>query len=790
MNRLARAIGLQNEGRLNEAETLFHEVIADDPAQWAAYYSLCVMALQRGDPASALLWSEQGLQQSHTPELYFAHGSCIQASGHLEDALTSYDKALEIKPDYIEVLINSGALLRQMLRHQDALERFNRVLTFAPEHTAALANTAILLTEFKQSEQAIALFERLLRIDPDYDFGKGLLCFERLHIGDWNQFYPLAEDILSGVRAGKKVCKTLAFMDLADSAEDHLKAARIFANHYCPRHAPLWQGEAYSHDRIRVAYVSPDLREHPVGHLLVGVIEHHDKNRFEPIAISLGIEDGSRIRERMRAAFDRFIDARLMGSEAIARLLREMEVDIAVDLAGYTADSRTEVFAYRPAPVQINFLGYAGTLGTDYMDYILADAQVIPPQLKCYYSEQALYLPHCYLPTDNSLRIAEDTPSRQDFGLPETGFVFCSFSHAHKINPPLFDVWMRLLAQVPGSVLWLAAQNEITQRNLRRETQARGIDPQRLIFAGRLPSVEQHLARYRQADLFLDTYPYNAHTTAADALMAGLPLVTARGTAFPSRVASSLLHAIGMEDLVTDSLGDYEAKALQIATSPVLLSELKARLQANRLTYPLFDTAAYCRDLETAYVSALRNHQKPNHPQALSEEPLASGTTTSSLDLGCGNRPKNPFNAGELHGIDVRENLAANIKQADLVLEPIPFADERFEYVTAHDFLEHVPRVIYVPQRRNAFVELMNEVYRVLKPGGLFLSLTPAYPHAEAFQDPTHVNIITEMTFLAYFDNVNRWAAAYGFKGAFLVRLQEWRGHHLLTVLQKVPLNP
>ena len=514
---------------------------------------------------------------------------------------------------------------------------------------------------------------------------------------------------------------------------------------------------------------------------MAGIFEHHDKSRFETIAISLGIDDHSRLRERMLKAFDHFIDARLMGSQQIAEKMREMEVDIAIDLAGYTSDSRIDVFAYRPAPTQVGYLGYPGTSGTDYIDYIIADRHIIPEEHRDFYSEQVVYLPDTYLPTDASLVIAEQTPTRADCGLPETGFVFCSFSHDYKISPRVFDVWMHLLDQVPGSVLWLMSRADASLRNLRHEAQQRGIDPSRLVFASRVPRVEDHLARYRQADLFLDTHPYNAHTTAADALMTGLPVITYMGNAFPARVAGSLLNAIGLPELITHSLEDYEALALELATDPKRLADVKGRLLANRATQPLFNTANFCRNLEKIYINMSQTTEK-QVPES-TKLPIAR---TKCLDLGCGPRPQNPYNADEVFGIDVRGDLGANIRRADLAIEAIPFPDNTFDYVTAFHFIEHIPRVIYAPNHRCAFVELMNEIYRVLKVGGFFLSVTPAYPDPSVFQDPTHVNIITEQTFPLYFDHVNRWAGPYGFTGAFVIHNQKWQSDTLMTLMRKV----
>ncbi|MDO9003195.1 MAG: tetratricopeptide repeat protein [Aquabacterium sp.] len=616
---LIRGIELQNKGQIAEAEALFRTYLLTHPADGAALYSLAVILLQRGDHAQALELLSAGVAKCPTfAPLWMAYANVLQAFGRAADAMASYDKALELNPEYTEVLLNSGVLLRDQQRHLEALERFKRVLAIKPDHEAAMGNSGIILTEFKRSDEAIAMFERLLAVNPNYDYGHGLLAYERLHACDWTGFAENSAKIISGIKAHQKSCKSLPLMAFSDDCQDHQISAQIFATRFPVSKNPLWTGERYRHKKIRLAYVSPDLREHPVGHLMAGIFEHHDKSRFETVAISLGIDDKSRLRSRMLACFDKFVDARTMTSRQIAELMREMEIDVAVDLAGYTADSRTDLFAHRPVPAQANFLGYPGTLGTSYMDYIIADRHVIPPEHQRFYNEKVLYLPDAYLPTDAGLKISERTPTRQECGLPDTGIVFCSFSHDYKINPPLFDIWMRLLAQVPGSVLWLMSRSQASQANLRKEAQLRGVDPSRLVFAGRVPLVEDHMARYRQADIFLDTHPYNAHTTAADALMAGLPVVTFMGGAFPARVAASLLHAIGLPELVADSAAGYEALALKLATNPELLSGVKAKLQANKATYPLFDTDSFCKNLEAIYVSMWRQSELGGAVDALS----------------------------------------------------------------------------------------------------------------------------------------------------------------------------
>ncbi len=617
---LVGAINAQDAGRMDEAVTLFHQALAIQPGNPAACYSLGVIAMRNNDHNQAIKWAETGISASPSfAPLRFLAGSALRAAGaNLDVVLKFFDDAIALQPNYIEALVNSGVVLRDMMRHKEALERFNRVLEIDPNYTTALANCGVLLTEFKQSEQAIGMFRRLLQVKPDYDYGPGLLCFEQLHVCDWNGYDEAVEQILAGTRSGQRNCKSLAMMAISDFAGDHLQSARLFGEHMYPKPPKLlWQGEVYRHDRIRLAYISPDLREHPVGHLMTGVIEHHDKTRFETIAISLGIDDNSRIRTRMIKAFDRFVDAKSLHSNQIAQLIRELEVDILVDLAGYTADSRPEVLVQKPAPIQVNFLGYAGSVGMDHMDYLIADRHVVPREHWPYYSEKIVYLPDAYMPTDGSLEIPAAAPLRSAYGLPDSGVVLCAFGHDYKISPKIFSIWMRVLNAMPGSVLWLMSRSEVSQRNLRAAAQANGVDPSRLIFATRVPRVEDHLARYQLADFFLDTFPYNAHTTAADALMSGLPVLTCMGRGFHARVAGSLAHAAGLPELVTHSLADYEALALALAQQPERVQRLKAKLREARATSPLFDTPRYCRNLEAAYIAMWRQYQLGDAPDAL-----------------------------------------------------------------------------------------------------------------------------------------------------------------------------
>jgi protein O-GlcNAc transferase len=366
-----------------------------------------------------------------------------------------------------------------------------------------------------------------------------------------------------------------------------------------------------------VAYLSSDFREHPVAYLTAGMFEHHDKSKFETTAISWRPSDGSELRRRLEAAFDRFIDVEAQTDDEVASLIRSLEIDILIDLTVLTKFARPNIPARRPAPVQVNYLGYAATMGADYIDYIIADPTLIPASERKHYLEKVAYLPHNLLPHDAGGRAISDRAfTRAEFGLPENGFVFCCFNNAYKLTPHFFAARMKLLKAIPGSVLWLTRDNAAAVDNLRKEAIAAGVDPDRLVFADRLPSLADHLARHRLADLFLDTLPYNAHTTASDALWAGLPVLTQIGETFAGRVAASLLTAIGLPELIAQTPEQFESIAIELATQPMRLAAIRAKLAQNRATMPLFDTGLYTRHLERAYEAMHQRHQsglRPDH---------------------------------------------------------------------------------------------------------------------------------------------------------------------------------
>ena len=576
-----QAIALQGGAEHNDAIALLNQALQIAPNDFAALYSLGISLGATGQKMAALDCFIKATEAA--PQLAIGHMAKAQSYadiGLADDALICFDKAIEVDPYYTQAYTNKAALLQAINRHQEALLTLIACVDVDPLNVTALEGQGLLLGQFKQFDLSVNAFKRALEIDPNYSYGEGHLMHARLSCCDWTDYEESRQRIFDGIRAGEKVCGPLTIMSITDDAELARQCIEIYAkDKYGEPLFKLWNGEKYAHRRKRVAFISADFRIHPVGYLLIEMIENFDKEKFELTGVFTGTPDGSDLWKRYRCAFDHYIDAKNMPSLELAKLLRVMEIDIAIDLSGHTEGTRLDVLSHRPAPVQMTYLGFPGTLGLPFIDYLIADPRIIPPELQKHYAEKILYLPHCYLPRDTSVVPSPITPKRSDFGLPEEGFVFCSFNHDYKINPPLFKVWMDLLKEVPGSVLWLMKLNQTAEANLIETTRKHGIDPCRIFFASRLLKVEDHLARYRLADLFLDTFPYNGHTTAGDALCANLPVVTLCGESFASRVASSLLNDLAMRELSCTSLNEYKDRALQMATDSDILMNFKHKLQ-------------------------------------------------------------------------------------------------------------------------------------------------------------------------------------------------------------------
>ena len=538
------------------------------------------------------------------PDLVEAHnnrGAIRQMAGDWAGALACYDAAIGFRSDYAEALSNRGNVLIQLRRYDEALISFDRALALTPGRPSALNGRAGILVKLKRFEEALAAYRQLRGIDRQNPYALGGMTIAAMNLCDWNTVERITPEVTRAIADSTAVVAPFPFLGLSDDRALQLKCAQnAVAELGLSATAPLWRGERYDHARIRLGYVSSDFCQHPVPLLIARLIEGHDRSRFEVTGFSTGLNDGSPIRTRIEKAFDRFHDMQGRTPASIARLVRALEVDILVDLTGHTEGDHFELLALRPCPIQVNYLGYPGTSGTAWLDYLLADPVVAPFEHQSFFSEKIVQLPDCYFPT--SYGALSQVPSRTEAGLPQEGFVFCSFNNSWKITRRIFDVWMRLLQAVPESVLWLLQSSSGFRDNLRREAQARGILPERLIFAPRL-SPEHHLARQPLADLVLDTSPYNGHMTTSDALWSGVPVVTIRGNAFAGRVAASQLAAVGMHELTTSRLDDYENLGLTLARDPALLKAVRGKLARHRSTAPLFDAARLVQNVESAFAA-------------------------------------------------------------------------------------------------------------------------------------------------------------------------------------------
>ncbi|MGE3932797.1 MAG: tetratricopeptide repeat protein [Rhodospirillaceae bacterium] len=638
--------------RLDEAEAVLREALARAPAHPVSNNNLSAIMVRRGAYAEALALADRAL--AATPAYTEAQANralALHRLGRSTEALDAYRRSLDANTGNWSTLSNLGVLLHDMGRAVEAIGVLDRARTIAPDRASVHNNLGLAFNALGRGEEAEAAFRaaaacgdaspdvtlnlaNILRDRSRWEeaaalyeaaIARGLengaslmgLAWCRQNVCAWDGVEAMAAraldlagaEIAAGRFGGIPPFITLNFTD--DPARQ-LAIARNFAltkvaGAVRPAFAHDSAARAARGGRIRLGYVSTDFREHPVGHLIAGMFDRHDRRAFEVFAYSIGANDGSAYRQRIAATVDRFADVAADSAAAIAQRIHADGIDILVDLNGYTGGARVQVFAMRPAPIQINYLGYPATMGAPFMDYIAADRIIAPPEHAAHFAEALVHLPHAYQMNDDRQEIAAEGPDRAACGLPADGFVFCSFNPVYKITPPMFGIWMRLLAAVPGSVLWLLRSNPTVEGNLRREAAARGVDPARLVFADRAPKAV-HLARHRNADLFLDTLPVNAHTTASDALWAGLPLLTLPGGSFISRVAASLVTAAGLPELVARDGADYAAIALGLARAPERLAALRARLAATRLQAPLFDTRRQVASLESAYLEMWGRH--------------------------------------------------------------------------------------------------------------------------------------------------------------------------------------
>lgn len=613
---LNQALDALRNSSLEMAELYLKQALSLESNNPHTLRLLGVVAAQRADYVKAVELFSASIQVA--PEIavtYSNLGNVYARLRQFDQALGAFEHAASLDPQDAETWSNAGIVFFELKRFEEAIEFYDKALAIEPNYAEALCNKGNALNELKRYEDALACYEKALSINPTIDWAPGVWMYLKLKVSSWENLESNLQVLLAKIAAGEKVCNPFPLLAMTDDPMFHRQASAIFAHYQYPANHALGVIPKYSKgEKIRIGYFSADFHNHATGYLLAELIELQDKNQFEPIGISFGSSQSDEMRTRLEKSFDQFIDASAMSDMEIAQLSRKLKIDIAVDLKGFTQNCRTGIFTYRAAPIQVSYLGYPGTMNADYIDYLVADKTLIPQELQQAYSEKIAYLPNSYQANDRKRVISDRVFTKAELGLPEQGFVFCSFNNNFKILPATFEGWMRILKAVKGSVLWLYEDNPAAANHLRQEAEKHGVNPSKLVFAKGMPLAE-HLARHRLADLFLDAFPCNAHTTASDALWAGLPVLTLMGNSFASRVAASLLNAIGMPELITATPHAYETLAIELASNPEKLLSLKQKLLSNRLTTPLFDTPQFTKDLERAYVQMYEQYQADLSPE-------------------------------------------------------------------------------------------------------------------------------------------------------------------------------
>jgi protein O-GlcNAc transferase len=592
---------LQDQGCFIEALAAFDEAIALKPDFAEAHYNRGTVLHRQARLDDALAAYRQAARfRSNYVDAINNMGIVLQELGRPSEAVGLYRRMLESTPAPIDTLNNLGAALLATGFPSEALSILLRALELKPDFPEASYNLGNAWRELGNLQAAIESYQNALRLRPDYTDAFSQLVHHRWRACDWND-YDACQDKLVDMAGRDLRVPPFYLLSTPASSADQLNCARQWAKSITPPPRDIFRHAVPAPGRIRLGYLSGDFQQHATAHLMAELFERHDRDRFEVIAYSYGRNDDSPMRARLDRAFDHFVDISNLSHRAAAERIYRDGIGILIELKGYTHQARPQIAAYRPAPIQVSYLGYPATMGADFIDYLIADEIVVPAGEQTLFSERVIQLPGCYQVNDRKRETAAEATSRSACGLPGDSFVFCSFNNSYKISPAIFDIWMRLLKAVPCSVLWLLETNQLVKCNLRSEAERRGVDPDRLIFAPIVPSAD-HLARHQNADLFLDTLPCNAHTTASDALWAGLPVLTCAGNTFAGRVAGSLLTAVGLPELVTASLEEYERTALALARDARRLSELRTALQRNRDTSSLFDLPRMTRNIERAYL--------------------------------------------------------------------------------------------------------------------------------------------------------------------------------------------
>jgi len=642
---------LQGLGKFDESILHYQKALKINPLYADAHNNLGISFKELGQLDKAIKSFEKAIQiNPDYPEAYNNIGNVYKIMGRFNDSINCYQQTLLIKPDYPEAQNNLAIILMQLGKLNEAKENlksltqfdsdyaeaysnlgivlnmlgeldlalkcYDKAISIKPDLAQAYSNRGNLMIDLKNRLEAIKSYSKAYELEPEASFNLGNLIHSKLHLCIWDDLKNSLIEIETNINQNKKVVDPFPLLSLIDDPELHQKAAEIYTDDKYPLNSDLPKISKYPmHQKIRLGYFSADFRVHPVANLTAELYEIHDRNQFEIHAFSFGPDTNDEMNLRIKDGVDFFHNIHSMSHTEVVLLSRSLEIDIAIDLGGFTQDNRTGIFAMQAAPIQVNYLGYSSTMGADYIDYIIADKILIPKNKQRYYTEKIAYLPDSFMVNDTKNKQSKMKFIREEAGLPKEGFIFSCFNHHYKITPNVFYSWMKILSNVEGSILWLSDGNETGIANLKKEAKKHGINSDRLIFAPRLELREDHLNRIKLADLFLDTLPYNAHATTSDALQVGLPVLTCIGESFASRVAASLINSVGLTELITKTNEQYEKTAIDLATKPSKLKSIKDKLEKNLTTSPLYDTPLYVKQIESAYKSMYKRYQEDKSPE-------------------------------------------------------------------------------------------------------------------------------------------------------------------------------
>ena len=597
-----KAVDLYENNKLNDAKKICSKIYKKNPNHFDNLRLLNFIHFKNKDFSTALDFINKAIKiNPNFAEAYNEQGNALNELKKLEEAIKSYNNAININPEYADAYYNKGLVFHELKKLESAVQNYDKAIKINPKHIMSHNNKGFALQQLKKVDASLKSYNEAYKINPNFNFLFGKLIHTKNKLCKWETFDEDMNSLKEKLNKNKVASLPFSILSLYDSPLLQRKTSEMYIKETFPKKnisKPITKSLA--NKKIRLGYYSADFYNHAMSYLLAKLFELHDKSKFEIIAFSFSPERDDEMSKRISNAFDQFIKVNFKTDKEISELSRELKIDIAIDLMCFTTNSRTGIFSEKCAPIQINYLGYPGTSGANFIDYIIADKNLIPKENQKYYSENIIYLPNTYQVRDSTQKISNKIFTKDELGLPKNSFVFCCFNQNYKITPSVFDIWMRLIKKVEKSVLWLIKDNDVAVYNLKKEAEKRGVKSDRIIFAKHMP-ISEHLARHKIADLFVDTFPYTAHTTCSDALWSGLPVITRTGQSFASRVAGSLLNAVNLKELITKTEKEYEDLILELAKNPKKLKEIKNKLKKNRLKEPLFNSKLYTKKIESAY---------------------------------------------------------------------------------------------------------------------------------------------------------------------------------------------